>query len=140
MDFTATTVIDVADVPANMLVTWLPARTDVFQSLSGAGVVLDLSGTGLLHHVWRGWVSTDLAGLGMSPRIVPNGHGKGVFAINLAGTVHMYFSFSAFENALSGRLATGYRVRHVAAHGPFVAGNATLTANAMSVLLLPPLP
>ena len=138
MDYTATTVIEVSQLPANMLVTWHPANTTAVDDLIDRSLSLDLTYSGLLqfHHVWRGWVATDLTGLGSAPKITSNENDTGLFAINQAGSIFVYFNFSAFETALDEMLDSGsYLVKHVTASGPFDDDTATLTARSATVRL-----
>ncbi len=132
-DFDATTVIEVADVPASLLVTWAGGDSSPFSSSSVSGMVLDLSGS-ILHHVSRHWLVTDLSALPQATTLAPRSSGNGLFAINVSGTVYVYGTFEAFETALSERLAGGRPVQRVAARGQFDDAATTLTLNSMSVV------
>jgi hypothetical protein len=125
-DFDAISVINVAALPALLLTDWQPATATPFTSSSASAVVLNLAGTGALHHVLRGWVATDLTGT--SPRIEPYAGGVNLFAIGYRGTVQVYTRFDLYEQALQASLAQNRKVRGLAALGGFADATTTLTA------------
>jgi hypothetical protein len=125
-DFDATTVINVAALPALLAVDWLPATAAPFTSSSSSAILLNLAGTGALHHVFRGGVVTDLSGT--TPTIEPQTTGTSLFAIGYQGTVTVYSQFSLYEQALQTNLAQGRRVRALAAGGSYADAATTLTA------------
>jgi len=125
-DFDAISVINVAAVPALLLTDWQPATATPFTSSSASAIVLNLAGTGPLHHVLRGWVATDLTG--PSPRIEPRTSGANLFAIGYQGTVQVYTRFDLYEQALQASLAQNRKVRGLAALGSFADTTAILTS------------
>lgn len=135
-DFTAQTVIGLANLPATLGSTWLPASASAVTVTSTARLDLNLTGS-VFHKVWQGGIVIDaLDGVGVpSPAILANSPDKGLFAINDGGTVYVYHSFSAFTSSLQTRLAGGDRVRRVVARGSYDIATRTLTARAARVIL-----
>jgi hypothetical protein len=125
-DFDAISVINVAALPALLLTDWQPATATPFTSASASAIVLNLTGTGAVHHVLRGWVVTDLGGT--SPRVEPRTGGVNLFAIGYRGTVQVYTRFDLYEQALQVSLTQNRKVRGLAALGGFADATTTLTA------------
>lgn len=132
-DFDASTVVEVGDVPAKLLVTWPGGESSTFSSSSSSGMVLDLEGSAR-HHLSRHWLITDLTGLSQPTTLAPRSSGTGLFAINVGGAIFVYGTFEAYETALSERLANGLPVRRIAARGRFDDASAIMTVNSMSVV------
>ena len=138
-DFTATTITDVGEVPATLVVGFLPASDTAFSSVSSTqiGIDMNMNGSAPLHHVWRLGVATDLAG--MAPVIKANTAGTGLFVINHNGTFLVYGNFRDFTRAITGLISGGasvIKVRQVSAWGSYDDTMHTLTANAVGVVLL----
>lgn len=132
-DLDAETIIKVADVTANMQVTYPFGSTAPFSSSSATAMVIDLQGS-FFHHVNRQWVATDLTSLDLAPTLLPNGDGKGLFVITVNGTVYVYTTFTEFETKLSERLAGGARLKRISASGGFDDASASLTANSATAV------
>ena len=134
-DFAAQTLINVADVPAVMVVTWHPASNDAVAELAVDGFSLDLNGSVLFHHVWRAGVAIDLADLAAIAGIVPRGDGNGIYSIVQSGSRRVDFTFAGFADELSQRLDANTPVRRIVARGLFDDPSATLTADWVTVAL-----
>lgn len=130
-DFTASTIVGLADVASTLVVQWTAAEATPFVSSSATGLVVDL-GNSHLHHVQRYGVRTNLT---TSPTLQPAASGTGVFAIQGGGAIQLYRSFSAFESALSARLATGAKVKRLTASGHFDDVAMTVTARTINVVM-----
>lgn len=134
LDFTAQTVIGLANLPATLESVWLSASASAVTVTSTARLDLNLSGS-MVHKVWRGGIEIDGLDNMPSPAILANSQDKGLFAINDGGTVYVYHSFSAFAGSLQTRLAGGEKVRRVVARGSYDTANRKLTARLVSVVL-----
>lgn len=134
-DFEAQTVIDVTALKAVMVVGWQPASAMAIDSIAADGLSLNLTGTGLFHHLARGRVAIDLNTASTAPRIVPRTTGEGLYWVSQAGTHQLHTDFAGFAVDLETRLANGALTKHVVASGPYDDASATLTAGFVSVVL-----
>lgn len=134
-DFNARTIIDVADARALLRVNWFPPTDTAFESISQDNLVLDLSGAGLLHHVFRSWVVTNLSDLEDAPMIEAREDGAGLFVIHYQGTVQVVLLFSDFVDTLQERLEEGATVAKIGAVGEFDDTVAVLTADMIDIHL-----
>jgi hypothetical protein len=134
-DFDAGTLINVADVPGVMVVTWHPASGSAVTGGATDGVTLDLNGSQWFHHVHRAGVVVDLMDLAPAPAVMPTGDGNGLYAIVQDGRRRVDLAFETFAEELDDRLASGSRVTRVVARGLFDDASVTLTADWMSVKL-----
>lgn len=133
-DFTAQTVIGLANLPATLESVWLPASASAVTVPGTNQLDLNLAGS-VLHKVWQGGIVIDALDGAPSPAILANSQDKGLFAINDGGAVYVYHSFSAFAGSLQTRLAGGEKVRRVVARGSYDSSNHNLTARFTSVVL-----
>ena len=136
-DFMAWSLINVADVPGVMVVTWHPASANAIVELSADGFDLNLDGTGLFHHVRRAGVVIDLMTLTTVPGIVPDGDRSGIYSIVQGGSRRVNFTFDGFAGELRDRLNSNAQVRRVVARGLFDDASATLTSDWVAVKLNP---
>jgi hypothetical protein len=134
-DFNALTLINVTNSPADLIVDWFPPTSTPFTSLSPSGIVLNMTGTGLFHHLVRKWVIVDLLSYPAAPTIEPHDSNKGLFAINYQGTVYLYTQFDAYQQALSTHLGSGQKARLFSAHGNFTEDTVTMKARRMLTAL-----
>ena len=125
-DFTAWTIINTAAVPATLFFDWDPASGTPFSIVSPTGITLNTAGVGLLHHVLRGWVWTDV--LPNSPVVHPKNTPPPLFAIGYQGTVQLYTQFDAYSQALQASLNSGKKARLLSAYGIFADATTTLDA------------
>jgi hypothetical protein len=130
-DFNAWTVIKVADLPASLVLNWQPATSSPFVSSSSTSITLNPAGVGLLHHVLRGWVATDV--LPNSPVVQPKNISRGWYAIGYLGTVQAYTQFADYQRALESRLSLGQKACILGGQGTF--NDATTTLNAGAVFM-----
>ncbi len=128
-DFTAQTIVNLVDHPATLVVNWSPATSAPFTSNTAAGLVLDLTGVGLAHYVWRGPVATDLLSFSTAPTIVPANPLQGLFALGSAGQVQVFTQFPDYSVALQQGLAQGQTASAIGAHGLFSDSTVTMTAD-----------
>lgn len=134
LDFEATTVIDVADVPAALVVGLGLGTPAPFSTMESNRLVLS-NGTGLLHHVSRAWVSVNLNDNPTLTSLEPSSTGRGVFAINQAGTIYMYFTFSEFVTAVNERITAGRMTQRIWAIGEFDDATETLTTSLATIVM-----
>jgi hypothetical protein len=133
VDFTAQTLINVAQAPAALLVAWNPASATPFVSSSSTGLTLNLNGVGSLHHVLRGGVATEL--VGVSPSVQPADALHGIYAIGYQGTVQVYTQFALYQQALVARLGANQQARFFGGVGSYSDVSATLTSTGAFVAL-----
>jgi hypothetical protein len=134
-DFEAQTVVDVSALKAVMVVGWQPSSAIAIASVSADGLSLNLSGTGLFHHLARARVAIDLNTATTAPQIVPRATGEGLYWMSQAGSHQLHTDFPGFAADLEARLASGALTKHVVALGPYDDASATLTAGFVSVVL-----
>ena len=135
-DFQAHTVIELADLPAKMLISWQDAGTSApFSSISGTGIVVALSNVelGTFHTVYQAGVATDLTGLGMDPTLAPNNSGTGIFTLAYNGRTRQFIQFARFTEALNELLDGTHTLEGLHAYGEFDADSATMTLRSMLV-------
>lgn len=135
-DFTARTVVEpvlTADMDGVLKVEWEPPTAVPFLHSSADGVVLNLDGSPRLHHLFQRVGTTDLTLLAQAPAVVPPPDGTGRFAIRLDDSLHIYFTFSGFEAALTDLLAKDGHVGKLVAEGTWDSATATLTAKSVAV-------
>jgi len=138
-DFEARTLVQPAltvDGAALLVMSWDPATATPFSASGADGVTLDLTGAGAEHHLIQRWLTTDLTVLGADPKIVPPDGGAGLFAIRLADSLHIYFTFAGFAEAVDGYLADGLLAQRLTAHGDWGAATDTLTSNALALQMV----
>lgn len=129
LDFTAQTVVDLSNAPGTMVVNWNPPATAPFESLAGDGMILNLTGVGVFHHVGRAGVGVDLLAIGLPPSIKPVTDATGVYIIHQSGgPVTLYTDFSIYSDALQSLLDEGGQLRSVTAQGSYDDLTATITA------------
>lgn len=134
-DFTAQTVVNLTNHPATLLVNWRPPTATPFTSSTDTGLVLNLTGVGGAHYVWRGPVATDLLTLSLSPTIVPENSSAGLFALGSNGTVQIFTQFSGYRLALEQHLSQGQLANTVGAHGMYSDTSVTITADQIYTVL-----
>lgn len=134
-DFTAQTVVNLTNHPATLLVNWRPPTAVPFTSSTDTGLVLNLTGVGGAHYVWRGPVATDLLTLNLSPTIVPENPSAGLFALGSNGTVQVFTQFSGYRLALEQHLSQGQLANAVGAHGMYSDASVTITADQIYTVL-----
>lgn len=124
-DFLAQTVINVTNLPAQLLYAWDPATAAPFVASSASAISLNPAGVGTLHHIVRGGVATDVGG---GVTVAPQSPLSGLYAIGYQGTVQVYLQFNEYEQALAARLGGGQKARYVGAHGAYTDATTTLSA------------
>lgn len=133
-DFSAQTIVAVADLVALMKVHWQPATDAAFDSITTEGVTLNLEGTRHFHHIFRGHVATDLTQLDMPVSIAPQSDDQGVFVLHYAdNSFQVFLEFSDFAEALITDLGDGNAVKRLHAAGNFDDASATLTATYIDI-------
>ena len=127
------TVIDLAALRAVLSVSWDPASQTAFARLGDDGIVLDLTGAGAWHHVYRGGVAVDLTGFDDAPMIQPGDSDAGAFVIQQGDGIRLHTRFGTFVDDIEARLDAGAAVQSVRANGSFNDADATLTARTVWV-------
>ncbi len=128
LDFEAQTVVDLSAIPGVMAVNWDPAAATAFESMGADGMVLDLTGSGLFHHLGRAGVRVDLTSLLLPPTIEPTTTSLGLYVIVGNGLPRLFTDFSLYTDALQADLNSGSSIRSVIALGRYDDVTATMTA------------
>jgi hypothetical protein len=128
-DFTAQTLINLNNDDARLVVTWRPPTAAPFTSNNDSGLVLDLSGTGAQHQVWRDAIATDLLTLGLAPTVVPMNPIQGLFALGSGTQVQIFTQWHDYSVALQHQLSEGQMVAAVGGHGVFDNTSASMMAD-----------
>lgn len=133
-DFNAWTIVNVTDLNALMKVHWEPATNSAFDSVTTEKLTLNLQGSGLFHHVFRGHVATDLTQLAGPVTVAPQSDDRGVFVLKYTdGSKHVFLDYTSFAEALIADLGDNHLVYKLHATGDFEDDTATLTANYIEV-------
>jgi hypothetical protein len=133
-DFSARTLVLVADLQALMKVNWSPASSAAVQNASTSGFTLGLEGAGDFHHIFRGGVATDLTRLETSTSLVPQEDGQGIFVLTYAdGSYRLFLEFEGFAEALAVDLDDNLQVKACHAVGNFDDDGAELTAHSIEI-------
>jgi hypothetical protein len=135
-DFTAQTIVNVSQVPGTLLVGWpLTSTTALNISNSADGVVLDLTGAGLFHHISRAGVAIDLTQQETDTTIEAK-NATGVYLVLQDGVWQLHTSYANYLGDLQSRLDNGGAVRSVLATGPFDDSSGIMSVTAMVVHIL----
>jgi hypothetical protein len=134
-DFTAQTVINVADVKGLLFVNWWPSNNNAILNLGSDSLRLNFTGTGIFHHLSRAGVTTDLSALSETVEIIARDDGEGLFSLVQNGERQAFLEFDSFSVELGSRLAGQARVISVVATGSFDDDGADLTADLVTVRL-----
>lgn len=134
-DFEAQTVVDVTALKAVMAVGWQPSSATAIDSISAAGLSLNLNGIGVFHHVARARVAIDLNTATTVPQIVPHNDGAGLYWLSQSGSYQLHTDFATFAADLEARLIGGALVKNVLAHGLYDDASATISAGFVSIAL-----
>ena len=129
LDFEAQTVVDLSAIPGVMAVNWNPAADSPFESISAESMTLDLTGTGVFHHVGRAGVRVDLTTLLLAPSIIPVSNSLGLYVIYGNGLPQLYTNFELYSEALQTALENGNSIRSIVALGNYDDTTATITAD-----------
>ena len=134
-DFSAFTLIDVADLKAFIRINWFPPTYSPFTDLSGEGLAVNLEGTGLLHYLVRGSVVTDLLDLPEAPMIAPDEDGQGLYILKYNRVTEIHTTFENFVSRIEELLEEGYAARKVSARGYFDDSEIVLKADVIEIQL-----
>jgi hypothetical protein len=128
LDFEARTVVDLSAIPGVMAVNWDPAAATAFESMSAEGIVLDLTGSGVFHHIGRAGVRVDLTSLLVSPTIEPTATSLGVYVIIGNALPRLFTNFDLYVEALQSDLDSGSSIKGLIALGDYDDVTASITA------------
>ena len=134
-DFSAFTLIDVADIKAFIRINWIPATYEPFTDLSADGLALNLDGIGRLHYLVRGSVVTDLLDLPGAPVIVPDEDDQGLYILKYNGVIEIHTFFENFVSRIEELLEEGYAVGKLSGLGYFDDFEIVLTADVIEINL-----
>jgi len=138
-DFDAVAVINAAEMPAAVGVSWtFPGSAAAFPALEASQIVADLDDPklGLLHHVRRAGVVTDLTTLGGDLSVIPATLGR--YATVVPGKITVFGNFADFTAAVAEHMALGSTAWILGAGGKFEDATVTFTASGAAVVLIPP--
>ncbi len=130
-DFSAETLINVANGPALLVTGWPLLSTQPFGSYGATSMMINLAGTGL-HDVFRSGVDTVLSA---TPAIQPFDPTHGLFAIGYHGSVQVYTRLDTYEQALQAGLGARQQARAVTAFGTYSDSAKTLTSTSIFTAL-----
>jgi len=134
-DFTATTLIDVTNAPATLVVGWPLLQAAPFNSYSASGMVVNLTSAGFFHDIFRGGVDTQLLTTDAPTVQAPN-PANGLFVLGANCTVQVYTKMSDYQAALQSKLGAGLKARgFVAFGGTYTDATQTLSAGVMATSL-----
>lgn len=134
-DFTATTVTPGSAVTQQLVVEWINGGAATpFSSLSGSGLVVDLSNAhlGTTHYIATGPTQVDITTLPASPQIA-FGSGFLTLAYGGKGSTSVFNGASAFATGLAGALTGTNAVYRLVCVGQYSAATNTFTATRVSV-------
>jgi hypothetical protein len=134
-DFNALTVINVSDVRAFLKITWNPPTDGAFASVAADGLLVNTDGSGAFHHLFRGWVLSDVEDLPQPLAIVPRADATGLFVLRGDGRLELFLKFDDFADALAERLAD-QQVHKISATGRYDDAEGTLIADWIEVHLM----
>ncbi|HVT36723.1 MAG TPA: hypothetical protein VHE37_14130, partial [Nevskiaceae bacterium] len=144
VDFSAISVVQQANIPARMLMSWTaPGSAAAMATSSGTSVVFDLADPklGAYHDVYRDDADTDLTTAGTNPTVSPaSGNGfTGCALLNVStGALSLYSTFAGFDSALNTAISGGAKLRVFAARGSFNDATATETATSCGAIVETP--
>ena len=133
MDFNANTIVDLSNTPGVMAINWDPATLSPFQSLASDGIIIDLSGVDVFHHIGRGGVRVDLLDLELPPTITPVIDEPGVYVVQRSGSVELHTDFGLFVQRLEALLGDASTIRSVTALGRYTDDTAVMVAESIVV-------
>ncbi|MCI0504590.1 MAG: metallophosphoesterase [Gammaproteobacteria bacterium] len=131
LDFTAQTVVDLSALTGVMVVNWDPASQTSFDSLTADGMILNLSGAGIFHHIGRAGVRIDLQEAGLPPTIQPVTGELGLFVIVQNTSATLFTNFELYTAALQTLINDGHTIKFVAALGHYDDSTVTMSAERM---------
>ncbi len=134
-DFTAQTLVGVANIQAILKAGWFPAEPDAFETLSSDNIIFDPDKYGYPRHVFQAGVITDLESFENGAQLIPPASGLGIFAIKQNRMVQVHTSFENFSDDLAERLTENAAVKHLTAVGAFDSNSAVLTSRRISIRL-----
>ncbi|NOZ54665.1 MAG: DUF4382 domain-containing protein [Gammaproteobacteria bacterium] len=135
-DFVATTLVDLTKLPAVLTLNWKPETTVPFDAMTENSVTLSLRGAALFHHVGRGGAVVDLSTLNIAPVIQANEFSRGLFEIRERASRQLHTSFYNFIDDIEKRLDNGSAMKRIVVTGFFDDATATLTTNAVEVVMV----
>ena len=133
-DFSASQIIDLAQVPGWLVVNWQFASGTAITSVSSSGLTLDMTGTGHFHSLSRGGIIIDLTKTA-APNLIPAVNGLGLFQLHRGATDMAFTTFDRFITRLKVQLKNGRRVRSISARGLYADDTSTLTVDLIDVNL-----
>lgn len=134
-DFTAQTVVGVANAQAILKAGWFPAEPEAFETLNSDNIIFNPDKYGYLHHVFQAGVITDLESFENGAQLIPPESGFGIFAIKQNRMVQVHTSFENFSDDLAERLAENAAVKHLTGVGAFDSNSAVLTSRKIFIRL-----
>lgn len=138
-DFSAATLVNLGSTPAKMEIGF--GLLGVANAITVGTNSFEVTnfGNGLVHHVFKRGVATDLTSLSdttptLAPQAGTDGTYKGVYALKSKGVVAVYRTFGDFATALQVRLSAGDKAKQLSAMGTFDNATATLASNNISIV------
>lgn len=130
-DFTAITIVDVADVRALLSISWLPLgnTTALGNPVGSTAISLDLTGA-KSSSLRRAGVSSNVAN---GTQIKASDRPSAFVIIESGAGEQLYSTFADFVSGLQSRLNNSKTVQSLAASGSYVDSTSTLTSDLVSV-------
>ncbi|HEY3859290.1 MAG TPA: hypothetical protein VGM47_06740 [Gammaproteobacteria bacterium] len=133
-DFAAQALTDFNLADSVLSVAWGSGTTKAFTSVEvNSGIVVNISGSPIVHNLREGAEVTDLSLLPSVPAVVTKD--LGVFAILKDGNLQVYVKFSDFVTALDSALSAGNAVKGFFAVGGYDSADSLLQATEVTVIL-----
>lgn len=132
-DFSAQTIIRIADLRAFIRVLWDPPTNEAFESISPEGLVLNMEGARLFHHLICGWRSMDLEELPQSPTLAPQEDGQGLFVLKFDHITQVFLTFVEFIEGLEALIEEERLVKKLGAVGVYNEATTTLTTEMIEI-------
>jgi hypothetical protein len=133
LDFIAQTVVDLSALTGVVVVNWDPASQTSFDSLTGDGMILNLSGAGIFHHIGRAGVRIDLQEVGLPPTIQSVTGELGLYVVIQNTSATLFTNFELYIAALQTLINDGHTIKFVAALGHYDDSTVTMSAERMMI-------
>ena len=135
-DFNAHTLVNISSVPGLMLAGWpLTSASALGIDTVNNKLTLDLTGSGLFHHISRAGFVVDLTQLPTVTTIEP-ANNSGLYFVLENNVWQLHTSFASYLADIQARLDAGGAVRSVSALGTFDDDTATMSVGGMTVHIM----
>lgn len=136
-DFDATTIIDVSSVVSRVMIRWDQPGADTSLTISDDELTVDTESEelGLIHHIRRAGINTDIALAGETMTIVPRTEKTGLFVIKLPHKTLVFYRYDNYETALQAAIDSSLTIKQIRAAGRYDDDENRLVATAISTIV-----